>query len=221
MLAAMRLAALLALALSLGVAVPGVAAEPERTGRLLVSVERAAPGTVVASAAGRIDGVRVPEIGLVTVRPQRGESLAGLRRRLAADPRVRAVAVERRAAPRSKPNDPALSTPETAAGTPAGTPVQWWPQRMGLFDAWDLADGAGTLVATIDSGIDGTHPDLAPKVRDTLDVDPTVGAGGPTRRGWRAPAATAGCSLPRPTSATAASRRRSSRRRTAAPTRSS
>ncbi|HEV2999259.1 MAG TPA: S8 family serine peptidase [Solirubrobacteraceae bacterium] len=150
------------------------------TGRLLVSLAPAAASdAVVARAAGRVSGVRVPQIGLVAVRPRGGESLAALRRRLAADPRVRAVAVERRAVPRAASNDPALTDPETAAGTPPGTPVQWWPARMGLFDAWDLAAGEDALVAVIDSGVEGPHPDLAGKVRDTLDVDPTPEAGGP------------------------------------------
>jgi serine protease len=176
MLAAMRPAALLATALALAAAAPAPATGPERTGRLLVSVE---PGAPLAVAAGRADGARVPEIGLVAVRPRPGRSLAALRRRLARDPRVRAVDVERRARPRAVPNDPALTDLETALGTPDGTVVQWWPARMGLFDAWDLADGGDALVAILDSGIDGAHPELAAKVRDTVDVDPTPGAGGP------------------------------------------
>ncbi|HEX8083491.1 MAG TPA: S8 family serine peptidase [Solirubrobacteraceae bacterium] len=180
----MRPAALLALALVLAVAAPASAAS-ERTGRVLVSLAEgpaggAAPGAAAPRAfAARAGGLRVPQIGLVAVRPLPGESLSDLRRRLAADPRVRAVDVERRATPRFAPDDPALTDPETAAGTPPDTPIQWWPARMGLFDAWDLADGGDALVAVIDSGIEGSHPDLAAKVRDTLDADPTAGAGGP------------------------------------------
>ncbi|HEX8208229.1 MAG TPA: S8 family serine peptidase, partial [Solirubrobacteraceae bacterium] len=87
--------------------------------------------------------------------------------------------VEHRASPRAAPDDPALTDPETAVGTPPGTPVQWWPQRMGLFDAWDLADGDASLVAVIDSGVEAAHPDFNGKIRDTLDVDPTPGIGGP------------------------------------------
>ena len=176
MLAAMRPAAVLAIALACVAAAPVAASASERTGRLLVSVEPAA--APVAFAAARSD-LRVPELGLVRVAPRRGESLAALRARLAADPRVRGVSVERRATPRAAPDDPALTDPETAAGTPPGTPVQWWPQRMGLFDAWDLADGDDALVAVIDSGVEGTHPEFERKIRDTLDVDPTPGAGGP------------------------------------------
>jgi len=176
MLAAMRPAALPACALALAVALPALASASEPTGRLLVSLE---PGTVPTAVAAARDGVRVPEIGLVTVRPRRGESLRALARRLRADPRVLAVQREHRATPRAQTNDPALTDPETAVGTPEGTPVEWWPQRIGLFDAWDVTRGAGALVAVIDSGVEGSHPELASKVRDTLDVDPTAGAGGP------------------------------------------
>ena len=175
MLAAMRRAALLAVAVALVAAAPPAAAS-EPTGRLLVSMKAGAP---VAVAAGRPDGPRVPEIGLVTVRPRHGATLGELARELRRDPDVRAVEVERRATPRAMPDDPSLVDPETAVGTPPGTPVQWWPARMGLFDAWDLADGADALVAVIDSGIEGQHSELAGKVRDTLDVDPTSGVGGP------------------------------------------
>jgi serine protease len=179
MLAAMRPAAVLATALALAVVAPGGAHASEPTGRLLVSVEPAASPVAVARAAARADGPRVPQVGLVTVAPRPGETLRGLRARLRADPGVRAVDVERRATPRAVPNDPALADPETAPGTPEGTPVQWWPQRMGLFDAWDLADGDESLVAVIDSGVEGAHPEFNGKIRDTLDVDPTPGVPGP------------------------------------------
>ena len=177
MLAAMRPAALLATALALAAVAPaGALASSQPTGRLLVSV---APfSSPVAFSAARAD-LRVPQLGLVRVAPRRGESLAALRARLLRDPRVREVSVERRFQPRAVPNDPALADPETAMGTPPGTPIQWWPQRMGLFDAWDLADGRESLVAVIDSGVEGAHPEFNGKIRDMLDVDPTPGAGGP------------------------------------------
>ncbi|HEX8123929.1 MAG TPA: S8 family serine peptidase [Solirubrobacteraceae bacterium] len=201
----MRPAALLATALALVAAAPA-AASSERTGRLLVSLRsargvpprsarevppraprdvpprsaRGVPPRAIAAVASRGEvRLSVPSIGLVAVRPRAGESLTSLRRRLLGDPRVRAVDVEHRAVPRAFADDPALTDPETALGTPPDTPVQWWAARTGLFDAWDLADGAGSLVAVIDSGIEGPHPELTAKVRDTLDVDPTPGAGGP------------------------------------------
>jgi subtilisin family serine protease len=171
----MRRTALVGLIALLAV-VPGADAQ-EPTGRLLVSLKDGA--RPIATAAARPAGPRVPQIGLLTVRPAKGTSARALTRRLRADPRVRAVEAERRATPRFVPDDPALSDPETAPGTPPGTVVQWWVQRTGLFEAWDLSRGTNAVVAVIDSGVDGAHPEVGPKVRDTFDADPTPGAGGP------------------------------------------
>jgi subtilisin family serine protease len=182
MLAPMRRAALLALIAAAALAAPAHADDP-LTGRLLVSLDRGdgrahAAAPVLARAAARRAGPSVAQVGLVTVRPAAGASLRDLARRLRRDPAVRAVSLERRARPRLIPNDPALTDPETAPGAPPGTPVQWWADRSGLFQAWDVARGTGALVAVIDTGVDGTHPELAPKVRGSIDTDPTPGAGG-------------------------------------------
>ncbi len=169
----------LLLTIVLACALPGAASADELTGRLLVTLDdrgkqaRAAAPMVLARAAARRAGPSVPQIGLVTVRP----ATAAVARRLRADPRVRSVAVERRARPRVVPDDPALSDLETARGTPPGTPVQWWAARTGLFEAWDAVRGEDALVGVIDSGADGTHPELQPRIREALDFDATAGAG--------------------------------------------
>ena len=146
----------------------------ERDGRA-----HASASAVVASSSARRSGHSAPQIGLVTVAPRAGETLAGLAARLRADPRVVSVQRERRHAPREVPNDPALTTTETAPGTPAGTTVQWWAARMGLPEAWDSTHGEGALVAVIDQGIDGTHPDLAPAIRALVDFDDQPESGPP------------------------------------------
>ena len=73
----------------------------------------------------------------------RGTGLHALAARLRADPRVARVEVEHRARLRFEPNDPALTTPETATGTAPGTPVEWWAARSGFPAAWDVSTGAG------------------------------------------------------------------------------
>ncbi|MEA2195299.1 MAG: serine protease, partial [Solirubrobacteraceae bacterium] len=85
--------------------------------------------------------------------------------------------VERRATLRFAPNDPALSTPETAPGTPTGTNVAWWVPRIGLPAAWDVARGDGAVVAVIDTGADGGHPDLQGKIAEGIDNDDIAGHG--------------------------------------------
>ena len=174
MVATMRRAAVL---LCLGLLLPASAraAEAQRTGRLLVTLE---PGTLdhapaagtaaaraVAAAAGAApSGPVVPQIGLVTVRPRPSESLRALARRLRADARVQAVAPEHRGALRFQPNDPALALPETAPATAPGTPVEWWAARSGFLRAWDITQGAGATVAVIDTGAEVAHPELAGRV---------------------------------------------------------
>ena len=164
-------ALLLALALALAPARAGAASE-QRTGRLLVTLKDGARASSVLALAGvRRDGAQVPQIGLVSVRPTGGAPpslLAPLIRRL---PGVRHVEVERRHELRVVPNDPSLTMPETAPGTPAGTPLQWWITRLNLPAAWDLERGGGATVAVIDSGIDAGHPDLAGKIAQSIDND--------------------------------------------------
>ena len=170
------------------VAAPAAAQAAQPTGRLLVTLDdprgssaaRAATAAVLGTRGVLRDGHQVPQIGLVSVRPAAGLAasvLAPVLRRL---PGVRNVAVEHRATLRFTPNDPALTTDETAAGTPAGTPVAWWVPRIGLPAAWDVARGEGATVAVIDTGVDGGHPDLQGKIADSFDNDAINGHGPPT-----------------------------------------
>src|SRR4051794_8905576 len=177
----------LALLALLATAVPSAPAATT-TGRLLVSLERdggvhahaAAAQAVIARAGARSSRGAVPQIGLVVVHAAPGESLHALAGRLRQDPRVRSVSAERRATLRLTPNDPALTAPETAPGAPPNTPVEWWPQREGFTTAWDITTGTGAKVAVIDTGLDGTHPDLAGKIAGQEDLDDQPGDGPPT-----------------------------------------
>src|SRR4051812_25924300 len=107
---------LLALALAL-IAPAAARADPERTGRLLVTLDnpkhevgvRAAAAAVLARKDVRRDGFQVPQINLVSVRPIGGlglSALAGILRRV---PGVHSVDIEHRASLRFAPNDPALT----------------------------------------------------------------------------------------------------------------
>ena len=178
--------ALLAAALAVAVAPAAApAAAPERTGRLLVTVDapqgsaaaRAATAAVLGQAGLRRDGAQVAQIGLVSVRPLAGIALSALAPILRRLPGVRSVDVERRAALRLTPNDPALSAAETAPGTPAGTTVAWWVPRIGLPAAWDVTRGDGATVAVIDTGADSGHPDLQGKIAASIDNDAITGHG--------------------------------------------
>ena len=155
---------------------PAGARGADTTGRLLVTLDRtdADGGRAVARAHGVLER-RIPELGLFTARAQPGATLRAVARRLRRQPGVRSVQPERRFTLRSPPDDPALSTPETAAGTPPGVPVEWWAQRQGLFAAWDVPQTHGATVAVIDSGVDTSHPELAGRVVRVTDEDSVDG----------------------------------------------
>lgn len=83
-----------------------------------------------------------------------------------------------------------------AIGGDAGSwAAQWAPQAIALPEAQALASGAGVRVAVLDSGIDPTHPQLAPRLardangrvlgRDFVDGDDDASErGGPSDPGW-------------------------------------
>jgi subtilisin family serine protease len=171
---------LLALAVALLLAPAGAQAATQYTGRLLVTLDRPAGAQAAAAldlAGVRPDGARVPQIGLVTVKPVAGRALGAVASALRKQPGVAHVERERRYELRFVPNDPSLTTPETAPATPPDTPLQWWVARTGLPAAWDIERGDGATVAIIDTGLDGGHPDLAGKIAGAIDNDDTPRAG--------------------------------------------
>jgi subtilisin family serine protease len=171
------------------------AAPAQPTGRLLVSMR---PGQATAALAGvQATGRGVPAIGLRVVRPGPGERLRAAQRRLRRDPAVRAVDVEHQAHPRAVPNDPAINAADPASQA-HGETLQWWAVREHFPEAWALADGDSVAVAVIDQGVDVTHPDLAPKIRRTLDFDRRRDDGGPNvdRNGHGTHVASLACAQP-------------------------
>lgn len=147
------------------------------TGRVLVLLHRAPETRAQASAVhaflsrtgARRAGPSVPQIGLVTVRPPAGRSLAGFIRGLRADRGVRSVQPEGRMTLRAGADDSALTRPETASGVPPGTVMQWPAIRQRFLRAWDFSTGASALVGVIDTGVDGTHPELSGKIAAAVD----------------------------------------------------
>lgn len=169
-------AALLALAvLALAPVGPAQAARP--TGRYLVTFEHhgvarssAALGAVMSRTGVRQAGPGVPAMGIATVRGSQA-ALARLRH----DRSVRSVSVEWARDLRRMPNDPALSTAETSFtdGVPSGTPIQWALAREDFPAAWDITTGQGALIGAIDTGVDGSDPDLAGKIASADAVNTT------------------------------------------------
>jgi serine protease len=101
------------------------------------------------------------EIGALGVELGPG-GLTALRRDLAGDPRVEAVRPDVPFQLRYSPNDYAFTHPDPNA--PNGDFGQWNLVREGGPRAWDLSKGTGAEVAMVDTGADGGHPDLAPRI---------------------------------------------------------
>jgi subtilisin family serine protease len=120
--------------------------------------------TILDRVAER-DGLEVkssiPEVGQLSV--ELGTAgLTGLRNRLADDPRVEAVRPDVPVELRYSPNDYAFVNSDVHA--PNHDLAQWNLIREGGPRAWDLSKGGAAEVAMIDTGADGGHPDLAPRI---------------------------------------------------------
>ena len=103
----------------------------------------------------------IPETGQLSVALGPG-GLPALRRSLADDPRVESVRPDPRVELRYAPNDYAFTHHDVHA--PSGDLGGWNLSREGGPGAWDLSKGTGAEVAVIDSGADGTNPDLAGRI---------------------------------------------------------
>ena len=121
-------------------------------------------GQTVRVATVRISGGR-PRVEVVpVVGPRQAE------RHIAAaqsDPAVVAVQLAHR-----------VRASATAMSDDPLRPEQWALDTLGAERAWNISRGAGQVVAVIDSGVDGTHPDLAGQVLSGIDY---VASGG---NGW-------------------------------------
>ena len=172
----MRRAAALAALLALALAVPAAAASspapalkierlvrPAAPGaapievvaeRLLVKFDPAADAAQRTAALAVVAGtVQQDLLGWTIVTLPPGSSVAAALLSVRAMPGVLATAPDHIFRPVAVPNDTATTT-------------QYALQQVNAFSAWEYEKGFSNMVTVvvIDSGIDGTHPDLSPKL---------------------------------------------------------
>ncbi len=63
----------------------------------------------------------------------------------------------------------AAAAPPLAAKADIVRDYQYWLDDYGIRDAWEVTRGAGVTIAIIDTGVDGSHPDLRGAVTDGTD----------------------------------------------------
>jgi serine protease len=169
-----RLAGAIATVAVAALAAPAAQADgPRHTDRWLAVLERPAQARspvlverLLDRTGARRAGPGAPSLGVLTLRGPR-PAIGRLRR----DPAVARVSREWTRELRRVPNDPALSTVEGEFAVAPGTPIQWALARQGFPFAWDVTTGAGARVAVLDTGIDGTHPELAGKILSAESID--------------------------------------------------
>jgi subtilisin family serine protease len=79
-----------------------------------------------------------------------GSEIAVLER-LRHNPHLKFVELDRRVKMSMAVNDPYLGS-------------EWHLSKIGAASAWDFSEGAGVTIAILDSGVDTSHPDLAPNL---------------------------------------------------------
>jgi thermitase len=137
----------------------GAGSSPDhRPGRLLVRFSSGTADSRVRSAVASIGGTLGPEIGHTGYRVVEVPEGAGLRpeadsaKMLCYDGAVADVQYDIRVAPDATPNDTYFSS-------------QWHLAKMGCPAAWEGTRGSSSvIIAILDTGVDGTHPDLSAKM---------------------------------------------------------
>lgn len=122
-------------------------------GRVLVMPRAGLPQTELSKIVG-VHGGRARSFGgsgvhVVELPAQASET--AVVQLLARHPHLKFAELDRRVAPTLTANDPYLGS-------------AWHITKIGAPAAWDVTQGGGVTIAVLDSGVDGTHPDLSARM---------------------------------------------------------
>ena len=146
------LAAAIGMHVSSAVAAPPVfaAADQYARGRILVlpraGLTDAEFARTLAPHGGK--GRKVGQSRLQVVDLPAGVSEKAVVEHLSRNPNVKFAELDRLVKPSFVSNDPYFGS-------------EWHLSKVGASTAWDVSQGAGVVIAILDSGVDGSHPDLA------------------------------------------------------------
>ena len=122
-------------------------------GRLLVATQAGLSeselGKIVGVHGGKARALGRSPLFIVDLPAQASETAVA--QHLARNPHLKFAELDRRAKPALAANDPYLGS-------------AWHLGRIGAAVAWDSSQGSGVVLAVLDCGVDGAHPDLAARI---------------------------------------------------------